>query len=269
MTNPIPPQANNPGQAPDPLSAVSAPASRPKLRIVLADDQAMIRQGLAYILNSQPDMQVVGEAADGLEAVEIVRRRLPDVILMDIRMPNRGGIEATADILRERPNVKVLLLTTFDVEDYVYDGIRAGAVGYLLKDSDSKDLVEAIRLAAQGAAIYRTASAGEALARAIAFARTEPVADPALNTVPSSHSTLEPSGVSGVFPLPYQLEPLTARETEVLQLMAYGKRNAVIAQELHVSEGTVKTHVHAILQKLGAEDRTQAVVAAIRGGLVR
>jgi DNA-binding NarL/FixJ family response regulator len=215
-----------------------------KIRIVLADDQAIVRQGLGYILNAQSDMKVVGEAADGHEAVEVVMRTIPDVVLMDIQMPKQTGIEATEKIVKYVPDIKVILLTTFDVQEYVYDGIRSGAIGYVLKDMDAKDLIESIRLSVQGAAIYRSTTASKALARALA-----------------SDTNTESAGISH--------EPLTIREIEVLQLMAYGKRNSEIATLLFVSEGTVKTHVHAILQKLGVEDRTQAVVMAIRQQIVK
>lgn len=221
-----------------------------KIKIVLADDQTIDRQGLEYLLNAQSDLIVVGEAIDGEEAVYIVLKMKPDLVLMDVQMPRLTGIEATEILVKRFPGIKIILLTTFDVQEYVYDGIRAGAIGYLLKDTNTKDLIEAIHLAYQGAAIYRTTTASKALASLLSSAETETTELPS-----NSDRNL--------------IEPLTAREIEVLQQMAFGKRNAEIAKALFVTEGTVKTHVHAILQKLGVEDRTQAVVMAIRQKIVK
>lgn len=218
------------------------------IRIVLAEDQAIIRQGLRYIIDAQPDMTVVGEAADGDESVQMTIRTTPDLVLMDIRMPKRSGIEATRSILEVLPDTKVILLTTFDIQEYVLDGIRAGAVGYVLKDAETKVLLEGIRAAYQGAVIYRSAMSAGALAQAIHIRATQHVLGERV-TVP--------------------LEPLTQREHEVLQHMAFGRRNAEIADLLCVSEGTIKTHVHSILQKFGVDDRTQAVVMALRQGIVQ
>jgi DNA-binding NarL/FixJ family response regulator len=217
------------------------------MRIVLAEDQPIIRQGLRYIIDAQPDMSVVGEAADGDEALRAAMRTTPDLVLMDIRMPGRNGIEATRDILGALPDAKVVLLTTFDVQEYVVDGIRAGAVGYLLKDAETSVLLEGIRAAHRGAVVYRSAASAEALALAIQ----------------ATASKLLPFDQEIAF-----MEPLTQREHEVLQQMAFGRRNTEIAELLCVSEGTIKTHVHSILRKFGAEDRTQAVVMALRQGIV-
>lgn len=219
-----------------------------EIRIVLADDQPIIRQGLSFIINTQPDMHTVGEAGDGHEVEAVVARANPNLVLMDIQMPGRNGIEATRAILAAAPDVKVILLTTFDIQSYVADGIRAGAVGYLLKDADTKQLLEGIRAAHRGAAVYQSATAGKAMAEAIRpdLAR-------------SQHPVEAGEGPQ---------EPLTDKELEVLQLMAYGRRNSEIAALLFISEGTVKTHVHRILGKLRVEDRTQAVVLALRSRLV-
>lgn len=218
------------------------------IRIVLADDQAIIRQGLCFILNAQPDLEVVAEAADGDEAVEAVLRHQPDIALLDIRMPKRTGIEATRAILEAHPDQKVILLTTFDVQEYVFDGIRAGAVGYLLKDAGTKELVEHIRSACQGAALYMSTTAGKALSQAFRAGQ-------------------EPELLIGS--PPELQEPLTDKELEVLQHMAYGRRNAEIAHLLCVTEGTIKTHINRIFRKLGVEDRTQAVVLAMRQHIVK
>jgi DNA-binding NarL/FixJ family response regulator len=219
-----------------------------KIRVVLADDQPIVRQGLRYIIDAQPDMEVVSEAGDGETAIKTTINTRPDVVLMDIQMPNQTGIEATRSILSALPNVKVVLLTTFDVQEYVIDGIRAGAVGYLLKDTDTKELLDGIRWAHQGEAIYRTAKASKALAKAIS------------NEGGFEYNADKNSNLP---------EPLTEREVDVLQQMAFGRRNSEIAEILHISLGTVKTHVHRIIQKLDVEERTQAVVFAIRQGIVK
>jgi len=217
-----------------------------KIRVVLVDDQTMIRQGLGYVIQMQPDMEVVGEAADGEEAVEVVTKVHPDVVLMDVQMPKCTGIEATRKILAQLPDIKVLILTTFDVKNYVVDGIRAGAVGYMLKDADSQEMLDLIRGAYQGAALFHTVTAAKALAEVLQE-RNHP-------TLSSSKFTL--------------LEELTDRERDVLQQLTYGYRNDQIAQNLFISEGTVKTHVHRILHKMGVDDRTQAVALALRHKLV-
>jgi len=218
------------------------------IRIVLAEDQSIVRQGLRYIIDALPDMTVVGEAADGEEALQTTIQTTPDLVLMDIRMPKRNGIEATRAILEVLPETKVVLLTTFDIQEYVFDGIRAGAVGYLLKDAETRVLLEGIRAAYQGAIMYRSTTSAEALSQAMHIGKDRtPLFDQA-------HALLE---------------PLTEREQEVLQQMAFGRRNVEIATLLCVSEGTIKTHVHHILQKFGVEDRTQAVVMAIRQHIVQ
>jgi len=218
------------------------------LRIVLAEDQSIIRQGLRYIIEAQPDMMVVGEAADGEQALRTTVETTPDLVLMDIRMPKRNGIEATRAILAALPATKVVLLTTFDIQEYVFDGIRAGAVGYVLKDAETRVLLEGIRAASRGAVLYHSAASGKAMAQAMNVGQ----------------ELVAPCDQRHVF-----LEPLTEREQEVLQQMAFGRRNQEIASLLCVSEGTVKTHVHHILQKFGVEDRTQAVVMAIRQHIVQ
>ncbi len=216
-----------------------------KIKVGLVDDQMIIRKGLRYIINSQSDMIVVAEAGDGKEAVTICLREKPDIILMDIHLPTQTGIEATKDILAQIPSIKIILLTTFDVQDYVIDGIRAGAIGYLLKDLETEELLEGIRSAMKGSAIYKSSTASQALAQIV---RSQPAGD--------VHQLDD-------------IESLTDREIDVLQEMAYGHRNSEIASRLFISQGTVKTHVHRILQKLRAEDRTQAVVMAIRQGIVK
>ncbi|MFC0331337.1 response regulator [Paenibacillus sepulcri] len=216
------------------------------IRVAIVDDQHLVRHGLGFIINAQEDMEVAGEAANGREAVLLANRTRPHVLLMDVQMPEYDGIAATRDILSSLPESKVVILTTFDLEEYVYDGIRAGAVGYLLKDAAPDELVDAIRAAYRGEAIFRTATAAKVIARAVGPA--------AANTAQSQAQLLE---------------PFTERELEVLQQMAYGLRNEEIAGRLHIGESTVKTHVHRILHKIGVDDRTQAVVFAIRNRIVR
>lgn len=217
------------------------------IRIVLADDQPFIRKGLRYILDIQKDMQVVGEASTGEEAVDIALRNVPDIVLMDIRMPGGTGIMATKSIVEALPDTKVVLLTTFDVEQYVFDGIRAGASGYLLKDTETDELLNGIRAMHRGATLFNSSTAKRALDQILTSGMEEP----------------DSSGKDRL------LSALTERETEVLQLLAYGKRNHEISAILCISEGTTKTHIHHIMQKLEAQDRTQAVVTAIRMKLVK
>ncbi|PYI52034.1 response regulator [Paenibacillus flagellatus] len=222
-----------------------------QIRIVLADDQPVIRQGMRYIIGSQSDMEVVGEASSGEEALSVTELLKPDLVLMDIRMPGLSGIEATRLLHAAHPEIKVMLLTTFDVQSYVVDGIRAGAVGYLLKDAETRTLLDSIRSAYRGAAIYQSSTASKAMAEAMKGGELQDFAN--LETDANDRFR----------------ESLTEKELDVLQWMAYGLRNAEIAQRLYVSEGTVKTHVHRILGKLGAADRTQAVVLAIRQKMVK
>ncbi|MBJ8026940.1 response regulator transcription factor [Bacillus cereus group sp. N21] len=215
---------------------------------MLVDDQPIIRQGLTYIFNSQSDMEVVGEADNGKDAVKIALRCIPDIVLMDVQMPQATGIAATRNIVQSFPDTKIILLTTFDVQDYVFDGIRAGAAGYLLKDTQTKELLDGVRSIQRGATLYNSMTAEQALAKII--------------NSRDNISTNQPKASSFI-------EPLTDREIEILQLIAYGKKNKEIANILYISEGIVKTHVHNIIQKLEVADRTQAVVLGIRMQLVR
>jgi DNA-binding NarL/FixJ family response regulator len=214
------------------------------LRVVVADDQAMVRAGFRSLLNEEPDLEVVGEAADGEQAVAAVRRFRPDVALMDIRMPTVDGLEATRRIVAGGLATRILILTTFDLDEYVYEGLRAGASGFLLKDASPEQLIAAIHLVAEGEAVLAPTVTRRVVE---AFARI-PAADDALRSA---------------------LESLTAREREVLRLLARGRSNAEIARELFVSEATAKTHVRHVLSKLDLRDRVQAVVFAYESGLVR
>ncbi|MGD8189334.1 response regulator [Brevibacillus ginsengisoli] len=219
------------------------------IRVIVVDDQHLVRHGLRFIINAQEDMEVVGEAAGGHEAVLLAKRVRPQIVLMDVQMPEGGGIEATREIIASIPDCKVIILTTFDQEDYVYDGIRSGAVGYLLKDATPEELLDAVRAAWRGEAIFRTAVAAKVIGQVLRSSDALQVTDLTSSALP--------------------FEPFTEREMEVLQQMAHGLRNEEIANKLHIGESTVKTHVHRILQKFGVEDRTQAVVIAIRNRIVK
>lgn len=268
------------GRAGDPIVPVresgetsAKPASDGRAKILLVDDQPLVRQGMKYIVGAQPDLVVAGEAGSGPEAVEAALEKRPDLILMDVQMPQFNGIEAARRILAELPACKIVILTTFDTEEYVLEGIRAGAIGYLLKDTEPEELLAAVRAALRGEVIFRTALAakliGQALQRQAEEAAQAEAASPAApeETERSAFDGRErPGGAHGE--LPALLQPFTARELEVLQQMAYGLRNEEIAAKLFVSESTVKTHVHRILQKFDVQDRTQAVVYAIRSGMV-
>ena len=212
------------------------------IRVVIADDQLLVRTGFRVIVSAEPDMEVVAEAPDGRATVEAVRRHRPDVVLMDIRMPNLDGIEATRLVAAEAGAPRVLILTTFDLDEYVYEALRAGASGFLLKDAGASELLHAVRVVA----------AGEALLAPTVTRRL--IADFARRPGPSDR--------------PAALDELTARELEVLVLVARGCSNADIARQLVVSDATVKTHVARIFSKLSLHDRAQAVVLAYESGLV-
>ncbi len=212
------------------------------IRVVLADDQRLVRTGLRMILAAVDDVEVVGEAADGHEAVAVCAEQRPDVVLMDVRMPGLDGIDATREVVAAEDPPRVLVLTTFDLDDVVYDALRAGASGFLLKDAPEDRLVTAIRVVAEGGSLFAP-SVTRRLIEEFARAREDR-------------------------PAPVSLSTLTDRETEVLRAVARGLSNVEIGAELYVSENTVKTHVARILMKLGLRDRVQAVVLAYESGLV-
>ncbi|MFI5528456.1 response regulator [Kitasatospora sp. NPDC051853] len=218
------------------------------VRVIIVDDQAMVRAGFAALLNAQSDIDVVGDAADGKQALEVSGRTHPDVVLMDVRMPEMDGLEAARRLLDPPPGVvhrpKVLMLTTFDVDDYVYEALRAGASGFLLKDAPPADLIAAVRVVAAGEALLAPSVTRRLIED---FARNRPA--------PRRDRRL-------------QLNGLTPRETEVLELIARGLSNQEIAERLVVAEQTVKTHIGRILAKLDLRDRAQAVVLAYESGLV-
>jgi DNA-binding NarL/FixJ family response regulator len=214
------------------------------LRVAIADDQELIRAGLRGIIEAEPDLEVIGEASDGESAVRLALRERPDVFLMDVRMPGLDGIQATEQIVAAQGPTRVLVLTTFDLDENVYRAVKAGAAGFLLKDLPAEDLVAAIRHAARGS---------EAL---LAPAVTRRLVERFAQRRPPTTASVRVA------------DELTARELEVLKLVASGLSNSEIAHELHVSGTTVKTHVARVLMKLGIRDRVQAVVVAYESGLV-
>jgi DNA-binding NarL/FixJ family response regulator len=233
------------------------------IRVVLVDDQELIREGLTIILDAQPDIDIVGQAADGREAVEMACELQPDVILMDIRMPRLDGIKATRQIKDAHPKIQVLILTTYSEDDLVFEGIRAGASGYLLKDITRGDLADAVRGAARGEARIDPAVASKVLSE---FQR---MANTLRRQMPQPPETQDEAVASAdkIEDLP-PMEALTPREETILELLTEGLTNAGIAAKLHLSEGTVKNYVSEVLAKLQANDRTHAVVLAIRRGLI-
>jgi DNA-binding NarL/FixJ family response regulator len=212
------------------------------ITVLVADDQRLVRSGFRLILRDDPEIEVVGEASDGIEVLALAEELKPDVVLMDIRMPNLDGIAATERLLSEPDPPRVLVLTTFDLDEYVFAALRAGASGFLLKDAPEEQLLAAIRVAADGGALFSPSVTRRLIERFVQLGEASP---------------------------PPEIEELTAREVEVLKLMARGLTNGEIAQELVVSEHTVKTHVARVLQKLDLRDRTQAVIVAYETGLVR
>jgi DNA-binding NarL/FixJ family response regulator len=212
------------------------------IRVLIADDEALVRGGIRMILDAQGDLDVVGEAAEGSEAVEQARGLHPDVLLMDIRMPGMDGLEATRRVLTASEETRVLILTTFDLDEYLYDAMRAGASGFLLKSAPPEQLVQAIRIVAGGEALLAPSITRRLVQQFVRRPR------------PGS--------------VPPQLDELTEREHHVFKLIARGLSNAEIAEVLFLSEGTVKTHVNRILRKLSLRDRVQVVVLAFESGLV-
>lgn len=213
------------------------------IRILIVDDQRLMREGLRTLLELEPDMETVGEAEDGISALDTYAEKQPDVVLMDIRMPRLDGVEATRRLLARWPAARVIILTTFDDDQSVFEGLRAGALGYLLKDVSGSELAEAIRRVAAGGALIEPSVARKVLAE---FSRLAPAQ-------PTSHERLP--------------EPLSEREIEVLRLLAQGANNRQIAAQLFLAEGTVKNYISTILDKLGVEDRMQAALRARELGI--
>ena len=213
-------------------------------RVLVCDDQALVRDGFRMILSAEENIDVVGEAGDGVEAVDLTKRLLPHVVLMDVRMPVMDGIEATRRIVASGVESRVLILTTFDLDEYVYEALRAGASGFLLKDVTAQQLVNAVHIIASGEALLAPTVTRRLLDR---FADSMPAADARLALVIAS---------------------LTEREREILTLLASGRSNAELAKEFYLSEPTIKTHLSSIFRKLGVRDRVQAVIAAYDARLV-
>ena len=214
------------------------------VRVLIADDQALVRGGFRMILDAKEDMEVVGEAGEGEEAVAVEERIQPDVVLMDVRMPGTDGIEATRRIVASASGARIIILTTYDLDEYVFAALRAGASGFMLKDVRPPELVDGIRVVARGDAL-------------LAPSVTRRLLDRFAGALPDSAAT------------PAHLEELTEREVEVLRFVALAQSNAEIGARLHLTEATVKTHVSSVLRKLGLRDRVQAVVFAYDVGLVR
>lgn len=214
------------------------------IRVITADDQALVRGGLKMILEAQPDITVVAEAADGIQAVDLAARLHPDVVLMDIRMPRLDGIDATRRLVEATPRTRIVILTTFGLDRYVYEGLRAGASGFLLKDSPPSELVHAVRVVAGGDVLLSPAITAKLIATYV-------------QRRPDSESR------------PERMRTLSPREVEVLRLVVDGKSNGEVAAALFLTENTVKTHMTRILQKLHVRDRVQAVVYAYESGFVQ
>ena len=274
---------------------ISAPQTTQPIRVMLVDDQRLVRGGLSMLVNSQPDLQVVMEADDGLAAIDVFDRMVsegqaPQVILMDVRMPHCDGLEAARRILErdgereEDERVRIIMLTTFDIDEYVYSAVRAGASGFLLKDTPPEQLLEAIRTVHRGDAVIAPSATRRLLEHMIPVldspapvVPTAPAAEsvpvtpsaagselPKATFIPAEHASFEP-----VQDYPHRelIEQLSPREFEVLGLIARGLSNAEITRELVLSEATVKTHVSHVLAKLGARDRVQAVIMAYEAGI--
>lgn len=227
------------------------------IRVLLADDQALLRMGLRMVIESEDDLSIVGEANDGAEAIQLAGELLPDVVLMDVRMPGTDGITATQQITGSHPDIKVIILTTFDLDQYVLDGLRAGASGFLLKDATPEQLADAIRSVARGDSVLAPAATRRLIAQFV----TNPAVQPA--------ATTPTTPLAGQPPLPPALAELTEREREVFGLLARGQSNREIAADLYVSEHTIKVHVGRILAKLSLRDRVQVVLLAHELGILR
>jgi DNA-binding NarL/FixJ family response regulator len=234
---------------------VSPPKEMKRIRVLLVDDQTLVRQGIRLLLEIEPDIQVVGQAANGREAIQQAEALHPEVVLMDVRMPEMDGVAATRELSVRFPEIGVIILTTFEDNEIVFEGLKAGARGYLLKDISSEEMAEAVRRVAAGEALIQPSITRKVLAE---FSR---LAEEAENSPHSGHAT----GANPVSVLP---EPLTRREQQVLQAIAKGFSNREIAQQLVITEGTVKNHVSNLIAKLEVRDRTQAVLKAQELGLI-
>ncbi|ANE46704.1 chemotaxis protein CheY [Paenibacillus swuensis] len=233
-----------------------------KVKIVIADDHQLFREGLKRILNMEDDLEVIGECGDGIQVIEFCNNQKPDVVLMDINMPIENGVVATERLREIFPDIKVLILSIHDDESYVFETLRKGATGYLLKDMEAEALINAIRSVAMGHAYIHPKVTGKLInqLRRMTYLDEKGIAS-------GGESQLKEAGV-GVKYVPNENSPLTRREAEVLRLMAEGKSNKMIGEYLYISEKTVKNHVSSILQKMEVDDRTQAVINSIKNGWV-
>jgi DNA-binding NarL/FixJ family response regulator len=232
------------------------------IKVLLVDDQTLIRQGIKMLLGTEVDIQVIGEAANGREALAQIEALKPDVILMDVRMPELDGVSATRAVMERWPEKGVIILTTFEDEEYIFEGLKAGARGYLLKDISSEEMAEAVRVVARGGALIQPSITRKVLSE---FTRLAGMPGPgAVQAAPSGHATGRKSNPA---PTPLE-EPLTERELEVLKAIAAGLSNREIAKRLVITEGTVKNHVSNLIAKLNVRDRTQALLKAQDLGLI-
>ena len=222
------------------------------IRVLLVDDQTLIRQGIKLLLEIEPDIQVVGQAANGREALQQAETLHPDVVLMDVRMPEMDGVAATRELSVRFPEVKVIILTTFEDDETVFEGLKAGARGYLLKDISSEEMADAVRKVAVGEALIQSRITRKVLAE---FSRLASAMD--------RQTSSKTGGISDALPV-----PLTERELEVLQALAHGLSNREIAGQLFITEGTVKNHVSSLIEKIGVRDRTQAILKGQELGLI-
>ncbi|MDH6590638.1 DNA-binding NarL/FixJ family response regulator [Variovorax sp. TBS-050B] len=249
------------------MSTTAEPSPRPsqaapRIRVLIADDQALIRRGMAMLLDAAPDIEVVGQAADGVEAVELARRLLPDVVLMDLHMPRKGGVLATREISAALPHTRVMVLTTFDRDDLVFDAVRAGAQAYLLKDASEEEVLDTVRAVQRGESRLTPQIARKVMDQFRLLAdrvaqepSAPPLPDARAGTQPAA-TELPPASVDAT-------KPLTEREAAVLDLIAKGYGNRQIATALNLAEGTAKNHVSRIMQKLHANTRTELAVRVL------
>ena len=239
----------------------SAAQAAPRIRVLIADDQALIRRGMAMLLDAAPDIEVVGQAADGVEAVELARRARPDVVLMDLHMPRKGGVLATREISATLPHTRVMVLTTFDRDDLVFDAVRAGAQAYLLKDASEEEVLDTVRAVHRGESRLTPQIARKVMDQFRLLAdRVAQEPAPAPAPVPDARAEAQ----AGTSPQPDATKPLTEREAAVLELIAKGYGNRQIANALNLAEGTAKNHVSRIMQKLHANTRTELAVLVLK-----